>query len=302
MAQTKITEAIAKQENNKLENAPKKNLLAKIEKMAPAIKAALPTVITPERFTRMVLSAVSSNPKLQQCEPNSFLGAMMQAAQLGLEPNTPLGQAYIIPYNDRKRDVLVAQFQIGYKGLIDLAYRSGQVTIIDAQVVYENDEFEYELGLEPKLKHKPALENRGNPKLYYAMFRTKDGGFGFQVMSYADCAAHARRFSKSYSDGPWKTNFDEMAKKTVLKKALKYAPLKSDFSRQLNADDSVKSVIEENMVDLPSESAVDAVPDEVVEYTDYTVDESTGEAVPRTEESWAEPEDSTKLPWEDAEK
>ena len=302
MAQTKITEAIAKQENNKLENAPKKNLLAKIEKMAPAIKAALPTVITPERFTRMVLSAVSSNPKLQQCEPNSFLGAMMQAAQLGLEPNTPLGQAYIIPYNVRKRDVLVAQFQIGYKGLIDLAYRSGQVTIIDAQVVYENDEFEYELGLEPKLKHKPALENRGNPKLYYAMFRTKDGGFGFQVMSYADCAAHARRFSKSYSDGPWKTNFDEMAKKTVLKKALKYAPLKSDFSRQLNADDSVKSVIEENRVDLPSESAVDAVPDEVVEYTDYTVDESTGEAVPKAEESWAEPEDGTKLPWEGAEK
>ena len=126
-----------------------------IKAMEPEIKKALPSVITPERFTRMVFTALSSTPKLQQCTPQSFLGAMMQAAQLGLEPNTPVGQAYLIPYGN------VCQFQLGYKGLLDLAYRSGEIKDIQAHEVHENDEFEYELGLEPKLKHIPAMSNRG---------------------------------------------------------------------------------------------------------------------------------------------
>ena len=253
-------------------NAPVKTLQSQINLMQGEIKKALPSVITPERFTRMVLTAISSNPGLATCEQKSFLGAMMQAAQLGLEPNTPLGQAYIIPY--KEKGVPKAQFQIGYKGLIDLAYRSGQVSIIDAQVVYENDEFDYELGLDPKLKHKPALTNRGKPILYYAMFRTKDGGFGFQVMSYDDCQEHAKKYSKAYSGGfsPWTSNFDEMAKKTVLKKALKYAPLKSDFLRGLSSDETVKSTLEPDMFDVPNEvSWQDA---EVVE-----VDQTTGEVL-----------------------
>ena len=112
-------------------------------------------MLTPERFTRMVLTALSKDNKLASCTPNSFLGAMMQAAQLGLEPNTPLGQAYLIPF--KNKGVLEVQFQIGFKGMIDLAYRSKEVTDISAQCVYENDEFEYELGLSPVLKHKPAL-------------------------------------------------------------------------------------------------------------------------------------------------
>ncbi len=253
-------------------NAPLKTLQSPINLMQNEIKKALPSVITPERFTRMVLSAISANPGLAVCEQKSFLGAMMQAAQLGLEPNTPLGQAYIIPY--KEKGVPKAQFQIGYKGLIDLVYRSGQVSIIDAQVVYENDEFEYELGLDPKLKHKPALTNRGKPILYYAMFRTKDGGFGFQVMSYEDCLAHAKKYSKAYSGGfsPWTSNFDEMAKKTVLKKALKYAPLKSDFLRGLSSDETVKSTIDPDMFDVPNEASWEDA--EVIE-----VDQSTGEVI-----------------------
>ena len=94
-----------------------------IKAMGPQIKKALPSVLTPERFTRMVFTALSTNPQLQQCTPASFLGAMMQAAQLGVEPNTPIGQAYLIPY--RNKGKLECQFQIGYKGLIDLAYRAG---------------------------------------------------------------------------------------------------------------------------------------------------------------------------------
>ena len=94
------------------------------------ISKALPRVMTSERFSRMVLTAITQTPKLAQCSPQSFIGAMLNAAQLGLEPNTPLGQAYLIPYGNQ------CQFQIGYKGLIDLAHRSGEIKDIEAHIVY----------------------------------------------------------------------------------------------------------------------------------------------------------------------
>ena len=108
--------------------------------LEPEIKKALPSVMTPERFTRIALSALNNTPALQQCTPMSFIAALLNAAQLGLEPNTPLGHAYLIPY--KNKGVLECQFQIGYKGLIDLSYRSGQVKSIQAQAVYQNDDFE----------------------------------------------------------------------------------------------------------------------------------------------------------------
>lgn len=240
-----------------------------IKKMQGEIAKALPSVLTPERFTRITLSALSTNAKLAETTPQSFLGAMMTAAQLGLEPNTPLGQAYLIPY--RNHGVLECQFQLGYKGLIDLAYRSGEVSTIQANVVYENDEFEYELGLEPKLRHVPAKSDRGDPVFFYAVFRTKDGGYGFDVMSVDDVRAHAKKYSKAYSNGPWQTNFEEMAKKTVLKRVLKYAPLKTDFVRGLSADETIKTQISEDMFSVPDET--------VIESEGYAVDEATGEVM-----------------------
>ena len=221
------------------------------------ITKALPSVITPERFTRIALTAVSSNPQLAKCTPMSFLGAMMQAAQLGLEPNTPLGQAYLIPY--RNKGTLEAQFQIGYKGLIDMAYRSGEITDISAHEVYENDVFEYEFGLHPQLIHKPALKNRGQVILYYAVFHTKSGGYGFEVMSVEDINEYKSKFSQSANSkySPWTTNFDAMAKKTVLKRVLKYAPIKTDFVRAVSTDETIKTNITENMDELPDETTID---------------------------------------------
>ncbi len=230
-----------------------KSLQDLIKVMEPEIKKALPTVMTPERFTRITLSALSTNPQLAGCSPKTFLGAMMTSAQLGMEPNTPLGQAYLIPY--RNHGVLECQFQLGYKGLIDLAYRSGEVTTIQAQTVYENDEFEYELGIDPKLKHVPARGNRGAPVYFYAVFKTKSGGFGFEVMSKEDIDAHARRYSQSFRSGkssPWQTNYEEMAKKTVLKRALKYAPLKSDFMRAVAQDETIKADVTDDMYSVPA--------------------------------------------------
>lgn len=241
-----------------------------IRMMEGEIKKALPSVITPERFTRIVLSALSTNPKLAETTPQSFLGAMMTAAQLGLEPNTPLGQAYLIPYYNGKGKRLECQFQLGYKGMLDLAYRSGEVSVIQAHVVYERDEFSFAFGLDPQLKHIPALGDRGEPTHVYAVFRTRDGGYGFEVMSMDDIRAHAQRYSKSYNNGPWQTNFEEMAKKTVLKRCLKYAPLKSDFVRGVSQDETIKTELSEDMY---------TVPNVYVEAEAYEVDGETGEAV-----------------------
>ena len=234
------------------QNGGKKTLQTLIKSMEGEIKKALPSVITPERFTRMVLTALSTNPMLGECTPQSFLGAMMASAQLGLEPNSPLGQSYLIPYRDH--GVPKVQFQIGYKGLIDLAYRSGEVELVQAQVVYANDDFVCEYGLDPKLKHVPASGDRGNPVKVYALFRTKSGGYGFEVAGMDEIRRHAQKYSKSYGSGPWQTNFEEMAKKTVLKRVLKYAPLKSDFVRGLSADETVKSEISEDMYSVPNET------------------------------------------------
>ena len=243
-----------------------------IRQMEGEIKKALPSVLTPERFTRIVLSALSSNPQLAATTPQSFLGAMMTAAQLGVEPNTPLGQAYLIPYPNK--GVMECQFQLGYKGLIDLAYRSGEISVIQAQVVYEADEFNYAFGLEPTLRHIPAASNRGEPVYVYAIFKTKDGGFGFEVMSIDDIRTFAQKYSKAYSNGPWQTNFEEMAKKTVLKRVLKYAPLKSDFLRGVVQDETIKNEISDDMYSVPAAVIdVDAETGEIIEASSAVVEE-----------------------------
>lgn len=244
------------QKATQAQNAPASSgrelIVAQIKQMEGAVKRALPSVMTPERFTRIAVSALSTTPKLAECHPMTFIGAMMTAAQLGLEPNTPLGQAYLIPYWNSKDRRLECQFQLGYKGMIDLAFRSGQISSIQAHVVYENDTFEYSYGLDPALRHTPALSDRGAPVSVYAVFKTKDGGFGFEVMSWADAMSHGQRYSKSYGSGPWQTNPEEMAKKTVLKKVLKYAPLASEFVKGTIADGSVKDQIADDMSDIPS--------------------------------------------------
>ena len=263
-----MTNKIVKQDNGG------KTIKSYVKSMESGIKAALPSVMTPERFTRMVLTALSSTPELNDCTPQSFLGAMMSAAQLGLEPNTPLGQAYLIPYWNTKKGTREAQFQIGYKGLIDLAYRSGEVELVQAKCVYANDAFECRFGLEPKLEHIPADGERGELVKVYALFKTKSGGFGFEVMSVENIKEHAKKYSQSFnkSYSPWKTNFEEMAKKTVLKKCLKYAPLKSDFARGITADETIKTEISDDMYAIPAQEYYEA---EAVD-----VNPDTGEVIP----------------------
>lgn len=263
------------------EKRPPQSIKDWVKVMEPQIARALPSVITPERFTRQVLTAISSNAKLAECTPASFCGAMMQAAQLGLEPNTALGQAYLIPY--RNKGVMECQFQIGYKGLIAMSRRDDLVKIVDAHEVYENDEFEYEYGLEPKLRHKPAFVNRGRVICYYGLYTLTNGGYGFEVMSVEDMKKHAQKYSQAYRKGygsPWTDNFDEMAKKTMIKKVLKYAPISAEFSKAVAADETIKSFNEEiadiSMTDMPDETVYEAEY-EVTDDGQVSVDQETGE-------------------------
>ena len=218
-----------------------------IKIMEPEIKKALPSVITPERFMRIAISALNNTPQLRQCTPISFISALLNSAQLGLEPNTPLGQAYLIPY--KNKGVIECQFQIGYKGLIDLAYRNGNMQTIQAHTVYSNYLFQYEYGLEPKLIHRPDFSDRGELVYFYGLFRTQNGGYGFSVMSKAEMDCYAKTYSKAFdsSFSPWKTAYEEMAKKTVIKQALKYAPIATEFHRALSSDETIKKELSDDM-------------------------------------------------------
>lgn len=246
-----------------------------VQRMSSQIALALPANLTADRFQRIVLTAISSNPKLQECTPTSFLGAMMTAAQLGVEPNTPLGQGYLIPRKAKKGDQYVNEctFQLGYKGMIDLAYRSGDVVNLGAYMVYKNDEFHAQYGLNPDITHVPTLGERGDPIAVYAYYKTKDGGYGFEVMSIEDVRKHAQKFSEAAKKGwssPWDSNFEEMAKKTVLKKVLKYAPLSTEVASKIGMDETVHDTISKNMTE------------EAISYTE--VDVETGEII-RPEEA-----------------
>lgn len=276
-----VKNQLAKKANTEVQKGRKPETIKDwIKAMEPEIKKALPSVITPERFTRMALTAISVNPKLAECTPQSFMGALMNAAQLGLEPNTPLGQAYLIPYENKRKikgewtKVPEVQFQLGYKGMVDLAHRSGEFLTIQAYEVYENDEFEYEYGLDPKLYHKPAMTDRGNVICYYALYKLQNGGNGFEIISKEDVEKHAKKYSQNYGSkySPWTNNFDEMAKKTILKKVLKYAPIRVEFQRGIAEDGTIKTEIDEDMSDIPGENIFEG------EFEEITDDEDTEDA------------------------
>ncbi len=207
-----------------------------IKQMEPQIRNALPKQIGVERFVRTALTALSTNPKLGACDQKSFLGSLMQAAQLGLEPNTPMGQAYLIPYGNQ------VQFQIGYKGILDLCYRSRQFKTIYAMEVFQEDQFNCRYGTDPHIEHVPADNPKGDAVKYYAVYVTVDGGVAFRVWSREKIEAHAKKTSQAYrsgKDSPWKDWFDEMAKKTVLRDLLKYAPKSAEVSQAVAHDGAV---------------------------------------------------------------
>lgn len=229
----------------------KNEFSAVIDSFKSEISAALPVHLkaNAEKYARQCLSLFSANPKLQKCRPVTILSSLMTASALGLDLTPQLGQCYIIPYNNRKKvgnewvTVAEAQFQLGYRGAISLIHHSGAVARIAADVVREKDHFVYSKGLHPDLDHKESQdEERGEITHVYAVANLKNGGFAFEVWPVAKVIAHAKKFSKSYDDAksPWKTDFESMAKKTLIMAIWKYLPVSTEIMMAAAQDETTK--------------------------------------------------------------
>lgn len=261
VAQNEKQEAVAKKAEKP------KSVKDLIEIRMPEIQKVLPSVISPQQFLRLTLNAIQSTPHLMECTMPSFYGAVMQCAQLGLKPNVN-GEAYLIPFFNGKKKAYECQFLTGYKGLMLLAWRSGEIASIDAQTVYENDTFDLSFGFEPTLVHKPYLKGeRGKPIGFYAALILKDGGKTAYCMTVEDAKAYGKRYSKTYSAGPWQTDFEAMAKKSCLRQVLKYAPMSTDVDRAIDTDEKVlkfetNASVDEGMVEIEEE---EPTPEDIAE-------------------------------------
>lgn len=190
-----------------------------LTRMKAQFAMALPKHITPDRFMRVALTAINKTPKIGQCTRESLLACLMDCSALGLEPDGR--KAHLIPYGDK------CTLIIDYKGLVDLARRSGEIADIHADVVCANDTFEYSFGSEGKLNHKPKLGDRGDVVAVYSFAKLKDGSTSYEVMDRDEVEAIRNR-SKAGNAGPWKTDWNEMAKKTVFRRHSKWLPVSSE--------------------------------------------------------------------------
>lgn len=209
-----MTTEIAKQ-------SPVDRIATLVRRMEPEFKRALPQHFRPDRMARIVMTAFRTTPKLAECSEMSLLGSILTASQLGLEINTPLGQAYLIPYGN------TCQLIVGYQGYIDLARRSGFIDRIYAHCVFEGDEFSYSYGLNPTIHHVPSEHpDREDPKKIthvYAVAHQKDGGPLMRVLSRSQVEARRKR-SKAAQNGPWVTDYEAMVMKTAVRALWPWMP------------------------------------------------------------------------------
>lgn len=219
------------------------------ESQKATLAAVLPRHVSPDRMLKIALGALRTTPKLMECTVESLMGAVVQCSQLGLEPNTPLGHAYLIPFEKKKKvggewvtEKVETQIVIGYKGLIDLARRSGQVVSIAAHAVYEHDHFDYAFGLNEKLEHKPAMSARGRVIAFYAVAKLVGGGHAFEVMSAEQVneirdASQNYKFARDKEKTVWGQHYEEMGRKTVLRRLFKYLPVSIELASAAALDD-----------------------------------------------------------------
>jgi len=208
------------------------------ERYKGQIAQALPKHLTVDRMIAMSTNIVTQNPKLAECSLQSLMGAVMQASILGFQPVTALGECYFVPYGGH------VQFQFGYKGLIRLAQRSGELSDIYAEVVRDGDYFEMELGLHRKLIHRPTLNSNGAFKLVYAVAHFKNGGYAFVVLTYEEIEALRKRNSsqKGSPSGAWLTDYPAMAKAKAIKQLSKYLPLSVEIINSIETDSAILNI------------------------------------------------------------
>lgn len=254
------------QKNDKkgLMMANQKTVMGLLEQMKGEIARCLPSHLTPDRMARIAMTELRKTPKLQECDPMSFIAAIMQASQLGLEPGI-MGSCYLIPFFNSKLGKYECTFMPGYRGFLDLARRSGQIKSLVARAVYENDVFEYEYGLQESVTHKPAMDERGELRAVYAVALLKDGGHQFEVMSKREIEA-VRQKSQGKNAGPWTDYYDEMARKTVVRKLFKWLPCSVEMQKAVSLDE-LQEVGKQNIKAAASEEFD----------MDFVIDAETGE-------------------------
>lgn len=244
---TTVTKEIAKTEPKPIDT-----IRALLIKSKDQIAMALPKHMNADRMMRIAVTACQKTPKLLDCRPVSLLGAIIQCAQLGLEPNDGTGRAWLIPFGNE------VTFIPGYRGLVDLARRSGEIKRFDVRAVHAGDVFQYSYGLKPLLNHIPKPAERGDLTHVYAVAEFKDGGLQFDVMTKEE-VDKIRKRSKASSSGPWVTDYEEMAKKTVVRRICKMLPVSAETIQAVHLDERAELGLPQNLALLadPTEKALD---------------------------------------------
>ena len=198
----------------------------------------IPSHLNPEKLARLALRTIRANPKLAQCTPASLVASIMEAAAFGLEIDQR-GLAYLVPFWDKTIGKFVCTLMIGYKGLMEMAYKSGRVRQVYAEIVCQNDKFEYEMGLNPTLRHVPALGNRGQMVGVYAVAKLIDADPAFVVLATSDVdKVKAASKTKDRPDSIWNLWPEEMAKKTAIRRLCKFLPLSADMQQAIAVDEA----------------------------------------------------------------
>lgn len=243
---------------------------------ADAIGMSLPTGYSRDRFVRLLLTAANTNPELFDCDPRSFLAAGVACAQLGLEPNDARGLAYLIPFKDRQRGRVVVPV-IGYRGMLDLVRRSGMVGAVFGHAVYTGDEFDYQLGLDPKLRHVPCGEDDPAKVTHaYAVARV-NGEPQFVVLTRRQLDKVKAQYGRS-SQSPWNGEyFPEMCVKTAIRRLCKFLPMSADVATGIERDEQIVDLADMAMP-LSVDPAVDDITDaDVIDVVDQADDDTTEE-------------------------
>jgi len=240
-------------------------IASQLERLKTQLAAALPKHLTPDRVSRVFLTTLRQSPALQRCSVQSLFGALMTASQLGLEVGSGLGLAYLIPFQDE------CTLIVGYRGLIELARRSGQISTIYATEVRKGDKFKYTLGTDPRIEHEPGEERDMSDAgiIYtYAVAKLKDGSTQFEVMSKEE-VDEIRRRSRAAKSGPWVSDYAQMSRKTVLRRLCKMLPASIEMQTAITLDEAADANIAQSFVDVAiddvQETPHDAVTGEVIE-------------------------------------
>jgi len=220
---------------------PDAALAKMLESLAPQMARALPKHMTADRMARVALTALRTVPKLSQCTPGSFAACIMTLSQIGLEPCTPLGHAYLIPRRNNKANAMECTLILGYQGLIELARRSGEVSAIWATPVYSGDHFVVRYGLAPTIEHEPRFEaprSRETLSFVYACARLKNSIDPiFVVLSKAEIEGYRKRGASARTTTPWDTDYEAMALKTAIRRLYRWLPKSIEVASALEAEE-----------------------------------------------------------------